>query len=195
MGLALSPRSLVPFVAALAAATSAAPASASSHILQSTTNVRIPDDACTFRAYEIQVCKATAGLLPPSTTAYLQINKVFAADGSVAVDVAALRPRQSYNSYQKLDPDEIYEVAMLENDERLTAVLSESEGLKFAYGMREWSVKDEVAEKGSAWCQVREWTDGDEEWTCDSERDGYNRVSQGITQAKCSQRSQRANEE
>lgn len=109
---------------------------------------------------------------------YLQVNKVFAADGGVAVDVAALRPRQSYNSYQKLEPREVFEVAKLETGEKLTVELSDSLGLKFVYGEWEWSLRDEVAEEEKAWCEVGEWSGDDEDWTCEIGSDKKNRVSQ-----------------
>lgn len=178
MGLASSPLSLILCAAALVAATSAA-TPAPPHILQSTTRARIPDDACTFRVYEIQMCNATVALLPPSTMTYIQINKVFAADGSVAVDVAALRPRQQYHSYRRLDPEKVFDVAQLGEGQRLSVRMGKgSEGLKFVYGDLEWESSNTAVEEGRAWCEVGEWASGDEEWTCESGRDRRNRVSQ-----------------
>ncbi|KAF2688308.1 hypothetical protein K458DRAFT_293788 [Lentithecium fluviatile CBS 122367] len=120
------------------------------------------------------MCNATADLLPPSITTYIQINTVFAADGSVDVDVATTRPWQQYNSYEKLVEDKTFTVAELANGEELSVQLSENEGLKFKFGDRKWTLQDRTVEEGRAWCEVGQWTGG-EEWECDTGKDRRNR--------------------
>jgi hypothetical protein len=191
MGLASSPVCLVLCAAALVAATTpsavaAATATASStaatlaspHILQHTTKARIPNDACTFRVYEVQTCNAPVApaLLPPSIATYIRVDKVLAGDGSVAVDVAAKRPRQQGNSYQKLEPEEQFKLASFKDGEVLEVAMG-SQGVEFSFGKFEWGVWNGIVEEGKAWCEAGGWTHGNEEWTCENGLDGRNRVS------------------
>jgi hypothetical protein len=165
---------------ALLALSTSAPTSASPHVLQATTKARIPGDACTFRASEVQACNATSTPDDPRFTTYLKIDTVFAADGSVAVDVASTRPRHSVNSYQRLGRGGIYEVATMEDGKVLSVKLKQDERLRFAYGERQWGLIDRAVEEGRAWCEVGDWSDGGEDWTCVGENAEYNRVSLSI---------------
>jgi hypothetical protein len=183
MARASSPLCLGLYAAALLVLTTSTSAAATpashpppQHILQSTTKSRIPGDACTFRASEVQACNTTTEDDPRFTT-YLKIDTVFAADGSVAVDVASTRPRHSVNSYQRLGRGGIYEVATLEDGKVLSVKLKEDERLRFAYGERQWGLVDRVVEEGRAWCEVGGWTDGGEDWTCIGGNAESNRVS------------------
>jgi hypothetical protein len=172
-------------LAAAPAASATAAASVGSHVLQASTQASIPDDACTFRVYEVQACNATVGLLRPRIAIFLRVDKVYGPDGRVAVDVAVARPREAGNSYQKLEGDGEFEIARLEDGRVLRVGLEGAlGGLKFEVGEVEWRVGDAVVEEGRAWCEVGQWMGG-EEWSCDGARDGKDRVSQlGSTTGK-----------
>ncbi|KAF1960925.1 hypothetical protein CC80DRAFT_267434 [Byssothecium circinans] len=119
---------------------------------------------CTFRAYQMQRCER--GEVAP--VSYLQINSILREDGSVAVDVQGQRPREAFNSYEKLRAEKWWDVADLETGDVLRVSLSSvGDSIDFAVGEKRWTTDRDVDEgEWMGGCSSEGWLDGQEEWGC-----------------------------
>lgn len=116
---------------------------------------------CTFKAYEVQECEPSS----TSPTTFLQINEIRSSDQQILVDVRAQRPMNAFNSYQRLNRNEPWDVASLGMENGGSTLVISLNGLndtmEFVYGAAMWTEDNGVSEakEGNAGCVVGEWYD------------------------------------
>jgi hypothetical protein len=113
---------------------------------------------CTFTLGHKQLCAAS------KRTNYIQMNEIEDHANNISIDVAALRPAASHNSYVKISANEMFAVEGLLDGKSLVMGASDQheDELWFANDDVWFSSSEESGEE--AWCVAGEWNNGD--WEC-----------------------------
>jgi len=116
-------------------------------------NRPFPDDSCTFTLWHRQ----------QDSVNYVQLNAIRDYSNDITVDIAALRPATSFNSYTRLDDNHAFAVTGLLDDKNLTITQLRDHELSFKFGEAEWSTQSFWRRKGRsgiwsrAGCNARDW--------------------------------------
>ena len=114
---------------------------------------------CTFTLWQKQLC--TAG----TKSNYIQLNEIQDNPNDITIDIAALRPASSRNSYTKISTKHVFAIEGLLDDKSLTIrgsnvddddVLFEHDGV--------WFTSDVYKNNNRAWCVAEAWDN--EDWEC-----------------------------
>jgi len=112
---------------------------------------------CTFTLHHKQTCFAS------KKTSYIQLNSIRDHANAITIDVAALRPAASHNSYVRISANDAFAVENLLDDRSLVVVGSSEDEDEVVF-VNGGEVFGSEGGNGEAWCEEGEWDD--ECWEC-----------------------------
>lgn len=116
-------------------------------------------DKCTFTIWQKQLCTSS------KKTNYIQLNEIEDRTNDITIDIAALRPAASHNSYARISEDESFVVKGLLNDKSLVIGTSDRKDDNVVFeadGV--WFTGDGSRNSEDAWCDAGAWDV--EDWQC-----------------------------
>lgn len=120
---------------------------------QPSENRPFPEGSCTFTLWHRQ----------QESVNYVQLNTIWDYSNDITVDVAALQPTTSFNSYVRLDESHAFAVTGLLDKGNLTITRLRDGDLAFKVGEAEWSTQSFWRRKGEsgkwtrAGCNAGDW--------------------------------------
>jgi len=114
---------------------------------------------CTFTLWQKQLCSAA------KKTNYIQMFEIEDHTNDITIDVAALRPAASHNSYTKVTPNDVLAIKGLLDDKSLVIGASDRDDDEVLFDFDSTIfTSDGSRNSEEAWCETGAWDI--EDWEC-----------------------------